>query len=64
MAPREPSPQNPAVLVVVLAIAVVLAGALFWQLNRRTSSPEAAGVGPLGLNPAAGVPPAKTRQLP
>jgi hypothetical protein len=34
MAEREPRPENPANLVVVLAVVAVVAGALFWQLNR------------------------------
>jgi hypothetical protein len=64
MVEREPRPENTAALVVVLAVMAIAAGALFWQLNRQTSSPEAAGAGPLGHNPAAGVAPAQTRQLP
>lgn len=67
MAPRDDRPArtgNPGVLLAVLAAAAIVAGGLFWELNRQTSSPEAAGVGPLGLNPAKGAPPAQTRNTP
>lgn len=67
MASRDDRPArtgNPAMLLAVLAAAAIAAGGLFWQLNRQTASPEAAGVGPLGLNPAKGAPPPPTRNTP
>jgi hypothetical protein len=51
-------------LLAVLAVVAIVAGGLFWQLHRQTSSPQAAGVGPLGLNPAAGAQPPQTRNTP
>ena len=63
MAEREPRPENPATLAVVLAVVAVAAGALFWQLNRQTSSPEAAGSGPLGHDQAAAMAPGHTHQV-
>ena len=44
---------SPTVLLAVLAAAAILAGALFWQLNREISSTPAAGAG----DPAASVQP-------
>jgi hypothetical protein len=56
MASRDNRPGrtgSPATLLAVLAVAAILAGILFWQLNRQTSPPE-----------AAGAPPAQTLSLP
>ena len=62
MTERKPRGENPATLVVVLAVVAVVAGALFWQLNRQTSSPEAAGSGPLGHDQTAAIGAAHTHQ--
>jgi len=48
-------------LTVLIAVALI-AAFLFVRLKRQTSSAEAAGVGPLGLNPAA--PPTRPPKLP